>query len=90
MPWTEPTDEQLANFATLRTFGLGYSPGDRDCVLDILTRSPMVKKLWLESHREFQARADGLATARAGDRCGCGQELDSNGEHGGGYGAFCC
>lgn len=51
MVWTEPSDEQLVNFAALSVFGAGYTPGDRACVEDILLSYPVMKDLWLEHHR---------------------------------------
>jgi hypothetical protein len=60
MTWTEPTNEQLANFACVMISGPGAGAIERETVKDMFDNSPTLRESWLGYHQEFQRKADEL------------------------------
>lgn len=59
MPWSEPSDEQLARFACVSAFGVVGNM--ESTALALIQSSPEVKAGWMERHKAMQAAADALA-----------------------------
>lgn len=55
-----PTNEQLANFASVLISGPGFGTMQQRMIKDMLEASPFLRERWLEYHREFQRKADAL------------------------------
>lgn len=54
---SEPTLDQLARFACVRTLGPYYTQDELALAVVVMGR-PEVRAGWLERHREFQAALD--------------------------------
>lgn len=59
--YPEPTEEQLARFAAVLTFGPGHSARDLAIAAQAI-KFPWARAVWLRRHREMQDYAASLET----------------------------
>jgi hypothetical protein len=57
---TEPTNEQLANFACVLISGPGFGTMQQQGVVAMFEAFPELRERWLEYHAEFQQKANEL------------------------------
>jgi len=60
MAESEPTNQQLANFACVMTYG-SIIPSYRNLIEAMLDESSIMRDQWLRNHAEFQERLDNIA-----------------------------
>lgn len=57
---TEPTNEQLANFACALILGPGYSKTTQHMVKTMFDDISILREQWLQHHAKFQKKANEL------------------------------
>lgn len=58
---SEPTNDQLANFACVLIIGPGFGSSQQQTVKAMFEEYPTLRKNWLRYHSDFQEGADRLA-----------------------------